>query len=133
MNPRILAAFLLVQPILAQSGGNPLWEGGLWNLDYPDDISTYGYFRVFAEPSIAPRGCSLLRIEWIERVDDTKERVFASRLISEPELCLEPAGLKVSGDPEQPWLIEITNAKRRRVRVHLQEPGRFEVLRVNAK
>ena len=129
----MLLALLLLQPILGQSGDALLWEGGLWNLDYPGDISTYGYFRVFAEPSVLARGCSLLRIEWVERVNDKNDRVFASRLISEPELCLEPANLKVSGDPEQPWLIEVTNTERRRVRVHLAEPGHFEVLRANAK
>jgi len=48
-------------------------------------------------------------------------------------LCLEPAGLKILTKPEQPWLIEVTNAKKRRVRVHLKEPGQFEVLRVEAK
>ena len=130
---RILVALALLQPMLAQSGGGPIWEGGLWNLDYPGDISTYGYFRVFTQPSVLPRGCSLLRVEWIERLGEKGERLFASRLISEPELCLEPAGLKITVTAEVPGLIEISNAKKRKVKLQLLEPGRFEIVGANEK
>jgi hypothetical protein len=128
MIPRfaLLAAFAL-QATVALAANPAVWEGGLWIVDYEGDISTYGYFRVLLEPSLVHRDCSLLRVEWIERVTEKRERVFATRLISEPELCLNAAGLRVADNPELPDRIEVWNSEGRRIELRLLEPTKFEI------
>jgi hypothetical protein len=120
----ILLLFLLPSACFA---ANPvLLQGGLWNLDYPGDISTYGYFRLSLEPDLLQKGTRILRVEWVEQLDSKGERVYASRLI--PELGAFVRSGKITAEMgEMPSAVRLQDPKGRVLWLRLWEPTRFEI------
>jgi len=94
MITRLLTIILLILlPQATFGNGSAFWQGGLWNLDYPGDVSTYGYFRLTAERDMFGDGY-VLRIEWIERSNGKGEPVYGSLLVPELSSFLGDGRLK---------------------------------------
>lgn len=131
MNRRVVlaAAAFALMPLLASAEGRLLWEGGLWNLDYPDaHTSKYGEFRLVIEPDIAHAGANILRVEWVEKIDGKGQRIYASRLIPELSAFVSAEPVKAQmGD--LPSAVRLQNAKGRTLWLRLWEPARYAIQR----
>ncbi|MGH7865023.1 MAG: hypothetical protein ACREQB_08535 [Candidatus Binataceae bacterium] len=108
-----ITAFLLAFS-LAAGGAPPEWKGGLWVLDYPENISIYGYFRLQLQPDASEVSGVVLRVEWVETQDGVPDRIFASRLIPELSTFFSQKTLRVEIGPV-PDSFQLTNAKGKRV------------------
>lgn len=124
---KVLFVFLIiVLPLLSYAQSTVVWQGGLWNLDYADDVSTYGHFRILIEPDVMDQGFYILRVEWIENLDSKGERLYASRLI--PELGRFLDSRKIMAEMgEVPSAIKLVNSKGKSLWLRLWEPTRFEI------
>ena len=125
----LTAAFLALVPLAVSAQGQVLWQGGLWNLDYPDaETSKYGEFRLIIEPDLAQSGAQVLRIEWIENIDGKGQRLFASRLIPELDAFVS-AGAVTAQMGELPTAVRLQNGKGRTLWLRLGEPARYRIQR----
>jgi hypothetical protein len=123
----VIAIAFGIVPALGAADGRHLWQGGLWNLDYPGDVSTYGYFRLSLERDISQDRGQVLRVEWVERLDGNGERVYANRLIPELGSFVDSGLVKIEMAPEIPSAIRLQNAKGRVLWLRLWEPTRFAI------
>lgn len=122
----LLIVLLFLLPSVCFAASPILLQGGLWNLDYPGDISTYGYFRLSLEPDLLQRGARILKVEWVEQLESKGERVYASRLI--PELgTFIGSGKVVAEMGEMPSAISLQDQKGRVLWLRLWEPTRFAI------
>lgn len=126
---------IILWPALLNAESRMLWEGGLWNLDYEGDTSTYGYFKILGEPDSLNDIGTVLKIEWIERRHNKNgqifERTYASRLLPELNTFIGKGELKIKLG-KIPSAIELTNDKDNKVWLRLWEPTRYE-LQINLK
>ncbi len=126
MKTKLLTIILLILlPQITFANGSAFWQGGLWNLDYPGDVSTYGYFRLTAERDMFGDGY-VLRIEWIERSNGKAERVYGSLLVPELSSFLGDGRLKADMG-EVPSLIRLQNSKGQSVWLRLWAPTRYAI------
>jgi hypothetical protein len=122
----LLTILLILLPHFSFAESPVLWQGGLWNLDYPGDVSTYGYFRLLLEPDVVQKEARVLRVEWVEKLDSKGERVYASRLI--PELGTFLGSGKITAEMgEVPSAIRLQDSKGRVLWLRLWEPTRFSI------
>jgi hypothetical protein len=122
----LLTILLFLLPYLSFAESPVLWKGGLWNLDYPGDVSTYGYFRLLLESDAVQKEARVLRVEWIEKLDSKGERVYASRLIPELGNFLG-SGKIIAEMGEVPSAIRLQNSKGLVLWLQLWEPTRFSI------
>ena len=119
----LIILFILLSK-LSFADNSVFWQGGLWNLDSPGDISTYGFFRLSAERNIRFKEGYILKVEWIERLDSKGERVYASLLIPESIIFFADRNVTaVMG--KTPGLILLKNPKKQLVQLRLWEPTRY--------
>ena len=124
MKKTLLVIILIFLPSLSFADNSVFWQGGLWNLDYPGDISTYGYFRLSSETDVRFNDSYILKVEWIERLDSKGERLYASLLI--PELGAFIVDRKMTAEMgEVPSIILIKNSKKQEILLRLWEPTRY--------
>ena len=123
----LLISLLCLLPYRSFADSPVLWEGGLWTLDYPGDISTYGYFRLFLEPNILQKGARILRVEWVEQLDSKGVRVYGSLLIPELGIFLGSGKVTAEGMEEVRSAIQLKNSKGQVLWLRLQEPTSFEI------
>jgi len=122
----LLTILLFLLSYLSFADSPVLWHGGLWNLDYPGDVSTYGYFRLLLESDAVQKEARVLRVEWVEKLDSKGERVYASRLI--PELGNFLGSGKITAEMgEVPSAIRLQNSKGLVLWLRLWEPTRFSI------
>jgi hypothetical protein len=122
----LLTILLILLPYFCFAESPVLWQGGLWNLDYPGDVSTYGYFRLLLEPDVLQKEARVLRVEWVEKLDSKGERVYASRLIPELGTFLGSGKITVEMG-EAPSAIRLQDSKGRVLWLRLWEPTRFSI------
>ena len=103
-----------------------LWQGGLWNLDYGDDVSTYGYFRLVLEEDFVAEDRKILRVEWIEKSFEGDERLYASLLVPELSSFIESGPLSIEMGAV-PSVIEFENSRGNKLILNIFEPTRYEI------
>ncbi|MCJ7813697.1 hypothetical protein MUP95_10330 [bacterium] len=104
-----------------------LYEGGLWNLNYLGyDISTYGHYKIYQIPYLE-RNDFILKVEWIENINDNKTRVFASRLFPELIEFIDNNKIRIKAE-EVPSTFHLINHKGENKWLVLWEPTRFEIM-----
>jgi hypothetical protein len=126
MKKSFFTFLIIALPLLSFAESTVVWQGGLWNLDYPGDISTYGHFRLLIEPDVMDQGFFILRVEWIENLDSKGERLYASRLIPELGRFLDSRNISAKMG-EVPSAIRLVNSKGKALWLRLWEPTRFEI------
>ncbi len=122
---------LLLLPSVGFADNAAFWQGGLWNLDYPGDISTYGYFRLTADRDIRFKDGYILRIEWVERLNGKGDRLYGSLLVPELSGFLGDGKIKAEMG-EVPSLVRLQNTKNQVVWLRLWEPTRYAVQKTPA-
>jgi hypothetical protein len=117
---------LLLLPFSSTAESTAFWQGGLWNLDYPGDISTYGYFRLSADRDARSKDGYVLRVEWMERISEKKDRLYGSRLVPELSAFLGDGKIKAETG-EVPSLVRLRNSRNDVVWLRLLEPTRYAI------
>jgi len=103
---RLFCLLVSIAPMCAYAS-SPLWEGGLWVVDVAmEDHSYYGSLKIYSAPSVVVPNCDQINIEWVETLakgSKPKERVVASALIPEHQLCLKGGQVQISQElPNMP-------------------------------
>jgi len=116
-------------PSLSISCEHKVWQGGLWNLDLAFDISTYGYFSFCIEKDAIISQNTILKIRWIEKHQNSSERIYAFRLFDELELEFHvDKSLKIEmGDT--PSEYHLSNNQGQKLKIRLWEPARYEIIK----
>ena len=103
-----------------------IYEGGLWNIDYPEDVSIYGHFRLIIEKDLRFDAGYILRVEWIENLDSKGERIYGSILITELSDFLGNGNVSAEvGDV--PGIVILTNQNNQKINLNLFEPTRYSL------
>jgi hypothetical protein len=126
---RLLCLLVSIVPICAYAS-SPLWEGGLWVVDIAmEDSSYYGGVRIYSVPSVVVPNCNQINIEWVETLakgSKAKDRVVASTLIPEHQLCLKGGQVQISQElPNLPILIKTATQS---YLIKVREPGHYDIL-----
>ena len=103
-----------------------IYEGGLWNIDYPEDFSIYGHFKLIIEKDLRFDTGYILRVEWIENLDSKGERIFGSILITELSNFLGNGNVSAKTE-EVPSIVILTNQKKQKINLNLFEPTRYSI------
>ena len=124
----IIITMIFVCPAFVDACDTEIWKGGLWNLNYKFDISTYGYYRFCLEKDETSESGFVLKIEWIEKRSNLPERVYAFKLFEEIELSfyLEPT-MKIEMGIV-PSIYDLSNSKGQKISIRLWEPARYKII-----
>jgi hypothetical protein len=127
MIAKLLSTILLfLLPSVSLADRAVFWPGGLWNLDYPGDTSTYGYFRLTAERDVMFKDGYILRVEWLERINGNGDRLYGSLLVPEQSSYLGDGKMKAEMG-EVPSLVRLQNSKNQVEWLRLWEPTRYAI------
>ena len=125
MRIKTLKLFFILT-IISCSKQKLLYTGGLWNLTYSGyDISTFGHYKIYKVPYLK-NDDYILRIDWIENINNSRNQLFARRLLPELESFIGKNPISII--PENvPSTFLLINSKNDSLWLVLLEPGQFQI------
>jgi len=125
MKIKILHLFFLLT-VISCSRDKLIYTGGLWNLTYSGyDISTFGHFKIYKVPYLE-KDNYILRVDWIENINNKRNQLFASRLLPELESFIGKNTISIKSEDVLSTFCLI-NSKNDSLWLILLEPGNFKI------
>ena len=121
----ILLPFIVL--VVSCSHQRVLWKGGLWNIyNKKNEITAYGYVKIYLQCSGQADYPYMLKVEWIEKNRKLGERLYASTIIPQvsPFIIDDNLEFELSNIPGK---VYITNSKNEGLMLSFYNPLWFKV------